>query len=172
MESAMLKKMVLKALEGGTSGTVGAIRGMTAGASGLPLSDVEDALSELEEDGLAIRSGDTWGGTAAVRAAGQGQAVGAQRWCLVYIPSIEPGTFLHLSYKQDTGWFRLRKYPPGCSSAQVVDPPEAENNVAKLRELYPFAMADEWFIADVKPIDDVEFWTAEIEKKNQQIPTK
>jgi len=87
---------------------------------------------------------------------------------LVLIPSIDPATYLHLSFKDGARSFRLRRYVAGARPI-IVPVPDAGNNVDSLRRLHPFAESVVWSDEDAKSVDDAEFWAGEIANRNATI---
>jgi len=169
MDATALRKWVLKALESGAVGTIGDIRGMTAGAGSTALKEIEAILFDLEDDGFVVCNAGTWRSTThGAHLSGTGDERGAQRRALVFLPSLRPSTFLHLSYWEGTGSFRLRRYEPG-QPVEFVDVPEAHNNVVELRKLHPIAREHDCPVAEARPVDQVEFWAREIAKLNKEL---
>ena len=82
---------------------------------------------------------------------------------LIYIPEIEPKTFLFFYYRGDTGLsWSLRDYtvnPPKLIYAKDYPSHSADNILAK---------AQHSFDAEAVPTDRVQYWRGEIEKLNKK----
>lgn len=170
MDATVLQERVLKALDNGAVGTVGEIRAMTAGAGAASLAEIEIALVDLEDDGLATLNGGVWrSATHGAHLATAGEGHGAQIRKLVFIPSLDQTTYLHLSYKADAGWFRIRRYESG-RPVTFVHVPEAENDIVKLRRLHPVADERDWSGPGAPTVRAVEVWAQEIAKLNKGLP--
>lgn len=178
MDATVLAKSVDELLHAGFSGTATDYRDALVDEGHDPeIQDVEAALRDNESRERARRSPrGNWYRVGRLKTKSErrrgvsGREIGTFARRLVYIPELVPGTFVLLTLREGSRAFRIRAYEDGCSRPRFVSVPDANNDYTELERLYgPFPHDIWWDDADVKGVDDVEYWIKTLGAWNRKL---
>lgn len=178
MDPSALASLVDEMLDSGFSGTTTDYRDALVDENHEIEADrVETALREMENRNAARRSprgnwyrvGRLVKQPESCRGVG-GREIGAFVRRIVYIPELTPDSLLLLTLREGSRAFRLRAYDEAASRLRFVTVPDANNDYTELERLYgPFTHDIWWDDADVKGVDDVEYWVKTLGVWNRKL---